>query len=276
MRYLLYIMLTVILSGCMDFSIDEKEMQQAFDGEMYQPESNTLSIDSSQVHYVYIDNNRPNLVVFIHGSPGSWSAFIDYFKNDTLLSHFDVLAIDRPGFGMSDKGTPEPSLERQAFLISEVIKLFAQPKVIMVGHSLGGPVIARVAMDNPELVDGLLFLAPSIDPEQEKYEWYRSWIETKVGGWLTPTDFWVSNEEILPLKAELEKMLPLWENISVPSIVIQGTKDNLVPKENAEFARRMLNDSLVDIRYIDGANHFIPWTYPEWVVKGIIDLKKVD
>ena len=276
MRYLLYIMLTVILSGCMDFSIDEKEMQHAFDGEMYQPESNTLTIDSSQVHYVYIDNNRHNLVVFIHGSPGSWSAFIDYFKNDTLLSHFDVLAIDRPGFGMSDKGSPEPILERQAFLISEVIKLFDQPKVIMVGHSLGGPVIARVAMDNPELVDGLLFLAPSIDPEQEKYEWYRSWIETKVGGWLTPTDFWVSNEEILPLKGELEKMLPLWENISVPSIIIQGTKDNLVPKENAEFARRMLNDSLVDIRYIEGANHFIPWTYPERVVKGIIDLKKVD
>ena len=247
-------------------------MHQAFEGKHFQPQSNILSVDSSQVHYVFIDNNRSNLVVFIHGSPGSWSAFIDYFKNDSLLSQVDMLAIDRPGFGMSDQGIPEPSLERQAYLIAEVIKQFHQPNVIMVGHSLGGPVIARVAMDYPELVDGLLFLAPSIDPEQEKYEWYRSWIDTKVGGWLTPADFWVSNEEILPLKGELEKMLPLWKNISIPSIVIQGTKDNLVPKENAEFARRMLQDSLVDIRYIEGANHFIPWSHPKTIVDALHDM----
>lgn len=249
-------------------------MQQTFAEKRYMPVSSMLDVDSSQVHFVYINNHRSNLAVFIHGSPGSWSAFIDYLKNDTLLQEFDMLAIDRPGYGRSDPGIAEPSMERQALLMAKVIEQFDQPHKVLIGHSLGGPVIARIAMDYPELVGGLLFLAPSIDPEQEKYEWYRTWIDTKVGGWVTPADFWVSNEEILPLKAELQKMLPLWNTIKVPSIVIQGTRDRLVPKENAKFARKMLNDSLIEIRYIQEANHFIPWSYHNQVVQGIIDLKK--
>ncbi|HEY5692223.1 MAG TPA: alpha/beta hydrolase [Cyclobacteriaceae bacterium] len=39
--------------------------------------------------------------------------------------------------------------------------------IILIGHSLGGTVIARMTMDSPELVDGVVMVAPSIDPEIE-------------------------------------------------------------------------------------------------------------
>ncbi|HCX20745.1 MAG: alpha/beta hydrolase [Flammeovirgaceae bacterium] len=273
MRSSFSLILIVLISGCIDFSIDREEMNHSFKDEAYIPVSNILTIDSANTHYVFIDNHKDNLAVFIHGSPGSWSAFIDFLKNDSLLESYDVVAIDRPGYGLSDRGRPIASMEKQAELMALVISQFDHTNKVLVGHSLGGPVIARVAMDYPDLVSKLVFVAPSIDPEQEKYEWYRSWIDTKVGGWLTPTDFWVSNEEILPLKEELVKMLPLWDNIAVESIVIQGTEDVLVPKENAEFARRMLRDSMVQIRYIEDANHFIPWSHPETIVKALVDLK---
>ena len=273
MRSSFSLILIVLISGCIDFSIDREEMNHSFKDEAYIPVSNIVTIDSANTHYVFIDNHKDNLAVFIHGSPGSWSAFIDFLKNDSLLESYDVVAIDRPGYGLSDRGRPIASMEKQAELMALVISQFDHTNKVLVGHSLGGPVIARVAMDYPDLVSKLVFVAPSIDPEQEKYEWYRSWIDTKVGGWLTPTDFWVSNEEILPLKEELVKMLPLWDNIEVESIVIQGTEDVLVPKENAEFARRMLRDSMVQIRYIEDANHFIPWSHPETIVKALVDLK---
>ena len=264
--------LTLSLSSCIDFSMDPSEMQEEFSEASFQPESTTIEVDSNHMHYVHILNNRPNLVVFVHGSPGSWSAFADFMKSDTLLQYFDIISVDRPGYGLSDRGRPEPGLERQAYLLAQVLKAFHHQRIVLVGHSLGGPVIARLAMDYPELTQGLVLVAPSIDPEQEKYEWYRTWIDSKVGGWLTPIDFWVSNEEILPLRQELEEMLPLWDRISVPTIVIQGTNDMLVPKENAEFARRMINDSLVDIRYLEGANHFIPWSQPNAIEEALLDL----
>ena len=261
-----------MMGGCVDFRLSGEEMQKEFEAMDIKPVSERISVDSNHIHYVYVDQGRPNLVVFIHGSPGSWSAFLNFFRTDSLLESFDMLSIDRPGFGDSDYGRPIASMEEQAFLMQEVIKKFSHQHIIVVGHSLGGPVASRLAMDFPDLIQGLVLVAPSIDPDQEKYEWYRSWVKTRIGGALTPTDFWVSNEEIMPLKTELTKMLSCWEKIKIPVIVIQGTKDVLVPKENAEFARRMLPDTLLDIRYLEGVNHFIPWSHPEQIVFGLRDL----
>ena len=224
------------------------------------------------MNYAFLDRGKETLVVFIHGSPGSWHAFIDYFKNDSLVSKVDMRSVDRPGFGLSDPGFPEPNMQKQARLIHEVISQFRHERTLLVGHSLGGPVVARLAMDFPSVYQGLILVAPSIDPEMEKKEWYRSWIKTKVGGWVTPQGFWVSNEEIMPLKDELTQMIPLWKYIQAPSIVIQGKKDMLVPWENAEFAREMLGGHAeIEVRFLEKANHFIPWSHPETIVQAIFD-----
>ncbi|MFY0599069.1 MAG: alpha/beta hydrolase [Cyclobacteriaceae bacterium] len=249
--------------------MSDEEFVDAFENEKVIPISSHLKVDSSNIHYVHTDQGKDKLLVFVHGSPGSWSAFIDFFKNDSLLDQFDMISVDRSGFGHSDYGRPEKSMQKQAYLLSKVIGQFTHQEKIMIGHSLGGPVIARLAMDYPELIQGMVMVAPSIDPEMEKYEWYRTWVQIKVVRAMTPKDLWVSNEEILPLKEELTSMLPLWKNIQIPTVVIQGTKDSLVPKENAEFASKMLSDSLVTINYLEGGNHFIPWSHPEEIVKGV-------
>jgi pimeloyl-ACP methyl ester carboxylesterase len=223
----LYILFLVLQVSCMDFYMDEKEMSRAFENEQIMPISQTMTIGENHIHYVYTDQHKDQLLIFVHGSPGSWSAFADYFKNDSLLNSFDVLSVDRPGYGGSDGGRPEVSLEKQAFLISEVIRDFGHKNKILIGHSLGGPVVARIA--------------------------------------ITPTDFWVSNEEILALPTELTLILPLWSQIKIPTIVIQGTKDQFVPKENAAFAQKMLGD-FVEVRYLQDVNHFIPWSHPSEVV----------
>ncbi|MEQ8473848.1 MAG: alpha/beta hydrolase [Marinoscillum sp.] len=272
MKQQILVICLLLLSSCIDFSISEEEMIKAFEGKLNQPVSETISIDSNHIHYVYVESGRKNLAVFIHGSPGSWSAFMDYMKNDSLLKLYDMVSIDRPGFGKSDPGRPVASLEEQARQMNAVIEQFPHENKVWIGHSLGGPVAARVAMDFPDQVQSMILIAPSIYPAMERYEWYRTWIDTRVGGWFTPQDFWVSNEEILPLKEELRLMLPMWKKISVPTVVIQGTEDDLVPKENAEFARRMIRDTLIDIRYLNEVNHFIPWSHPAEVIKAMDDL----
>ena len=138
------------------------------------------------------------------------------------------------------------------------------------GHSYGGPLIARMAMDYGEWIDALVMVAPSISPELEPQEWWRSPLNLWGIRSLLPPVFRVCNQEILPLKEELEKMQPLWKNIRCPVSVLQGMEDTLVLKENADFARKMLvNSSEVDIQMIVGDGHFILWSKIE-VVKATI------
>ncbi len=274
MTRLTYIFWVLFLTSCMDFRFTPKEMTDFLELHKDRLHSDTLEVDGQNIHYVYSDFDHDVLVVFIHGSPGSWNAFSGYLTKDTLLNNYDMLSIDRPGFGYSDYGLAEPSIKNQARLMSEVLKRFNHKKKVLVGHSLGGPVIARMAMDNPELVQGLLFLAPSIDPDMEKFEWYRVLIKTWVGDFVTPTDFWVSNEEIVPLKEELAEMVPLWSEITIPCIVIHGTNDTFVPVENADFAKKMITDSLISVNYLEGVHHFIPWTHASHIVEAIQELVK--
>ena len=94
-------------------------------------------------------------MIFVHGSPGSWNAFIDYFKNKRLTNAFDIVAVDRPGFGASDYGWPEPSLKTQVAYIKEAVGGIDKHQRWS-GHSLGGPIVARMAMDFSMEVDGLI------------------------------------------------------------------------------------------------------------------------
>ncbi|MDP4678827.1 MAG: alpha/beta hydrolase [Cyclobacteriaceae bacterium] len=189
------------------------------------------------INYTLIESGDKPLVVFLHGAPGSLSAFIDYLKNKELQESVNMISVDRPGYGHSNFGKEETSLEKQDFYISELIKLHRGTKsVILIGHSLGGPIVAKVAMKYPELVQGLIIVAGSIDPELEKEEWYRPLGRGLLGKLFLPKSFWVTNEEIYHLKNELEMILPEWKDLKIPVTLIHGIEDNLVPKENAEFA----------------------------------------
>lgn len=265
--------LTIILALCCacEFRMSDEDAKEELD-ESVRIQFGDLMVDERNLHYAFIDQNKDFQLVFLHGSPGSWNAFIDFFKMDTLLGRFDLLSVDRPGFGNSGYGEAEASLERQAFLINDVLNQFPNKKKILIGHSLGGAVVARMAIDFPDAYNGIILVAPSIDPNLEEDEWYRSVIETKVGAFFTPKEFEVSNNEIMPLKGELGLMEPLWNQIEVPTIIIQGTDDSLVPKENAAFAKRVLPDSLLKVYMLDGVNHFIPWSHPVEIIKAINQL----
>jgi pimeloyl-ACP methyl ester carboxylesterase len=174
-----------------------------------------------------------------------------------------VVVVDRPGFGSSDFGRAEKSLARQSELLGNVLKSYPNKKKILVGHSLGGPVIAKMAIDFPEEVSAIVILAGSVDPELEPNEWFRKPMASPLIRWMIPTVFTASNDEIVDLKNELELMLPEWKKITAPVTVIQGTSDDLVPQENAAFVKKMVVNAPVRLRMLDGESHFFPFSRPE-------------
>ncbi len=266
--------LTVLMDSCIQFRMSKTEIDAYFKDKETKGVIKQYAAGKRTLNYLVAGEEDKPVVVFVHGSPGSLSAFIDFMADTALLKRAQLISVDRPGFGASNYGNAEPSLQKQASLLKPILEEYkANRPIILVGHSLGGPLIARMAMDYPELVDGLVFVAASIDPELEPNEtWFRAPLATPFLKWALPRWLRASNDEIYKLKPELEEMLPLWKNIQTPSIVIQGKSDSLVPYQNADFAKRMLVNAPLKIELIEGVDHFIPWSHPQLIRQAVIDL----
>ena len=271
---LLFLIVFILFHSCMTFRMSETEVNNYFHDNNIQGSRHHYNAEKKTIYYAQAGNESKPLVLFVHGSPGSLSAFIDFLGDTALTNNALVITADRPGFGHSNFGIGEPSLEKQAAALKPILEKYQTHKpAILIGHSLGGPVIARMAIDYPELVDGLVLVAASIDPELEPNEmWFRAPLATPFLSWILPRSFRASNEEIYQLKPELENMMPLWKEIKCPVVVIQGGKDSLVPPGNADFAKKMITNAPVELVIQDDMNHFVPWTNPELIMQAILQL----
>jgi pimeloyl-ACP methyl ester carboxylesterase len=270
---LVLLTLLVILLHLADFSIGREEAIERFKAAGASPEFKSVEFADYSVHYVAVGDTANPTVLFVHGSPGVWDNFIDQMTDPELLKSFRMIAIDRPGFGNTNPGSPERSIAVQAEVIAEVLKA-ENETAILAGHSYAGPVIVKAAIDHSELVNGLLLLAASVDPDLEETLWIQIPFHYKAFSWLLPGDLYSSNEEILALKQELANMNSEWDQIEVPVSIIQGTNDRLVPMENAYFAERKLRNTPATLIMVEGMDHFIPWTNPELITEELIRLEK--
>lgn len=261
---LLLALLGLKLSGKADMRTSQADFIQKLkdSGQTQAPQFETYTQAGHQMHYVQVGENKElPVLVFLHGCPGSSDAYSVYLSDTSLAKKAILISVDRAGYGFSDFGKTEPSLEKQANQLLPILEKYQSNKVILVGHSFGGPVAARTAMDYPNLVDGLVMIAPSISPELEPANWWRKIVDFPLIRWIIPTSFCVCNQEILPLKSELELMMPLWKNIKAKTVVIQGTKDNLVPADNANFAAEQLKGiTEVKLEMVQDGDHFILWS----------------
>ena len=224
-----------------------------------------------RLHVVVAGRSDPGSprVLFVHGSPGTWEAWHEFLDDPALRERAMLLAPDRPGYGGSRRGHTEASMVGQAAALAAVLEAFPGPPAVVVGHSLGGPIAARLAMDRPELVADLVLIAPSIDPALESHRWYNVAGSMRMVQWFLPVDWIVSNRELWPLRRELSAMLPLWGRLRAPVTLIQGDADELVSPANADFAERVLAGHDLVVERFPGENHFILWKRPAIVERAI-------
>ncbi|MBK6905397.1 MAG: alpha/beta hydrolase [Saprospirales bacterium] len=280
-RYLFLLIPILLFAMCkselMSFRRSEARTVRYFEKKgLEAPRFYTIETEGRSIHYTHVGDSTKPLVVLVHGSPGSSSAFLSFLADPRLTEFAQVVAVDRPGNGYSDFGRSEPSLEKQASALRPILERHRAGSAIVLGHSYGGPVVARMAMDFPELVDGVFIVAGSIDPELEPREWWRKPIDHPLLRWIFPTSMVVANQEIRPLYEELQAMMPLWEKVTCPVTVVQGTNDTLVPSGNADFAVRMsVNSSRLDCRMVEGGSHFILWTMQDYLVDLLRDMAEL-
>jgi uncharacterized protein len=256
---LLFILACLIFDHYYQFRRSDKDLKQFYSANDIKANLGYYHSNGRKLRYVSVGNeNAKGTLVFLHGSPGSMSFYSRRFADQDIIEKFHIYAIDRPGYGYSGFGNPEPSIKKQSEMIRDLIDGMhhVQHPIIIVGSSYGAAIACRLSMDHPDLVDGLVLTGPAIGPGLEKYFWFTPIIESPVIRWVIPRMFRSANTEKVHHREELEKMLPYWKNIHVPVAYLQGEKDEIVDTANAGFARKYLvNAAFLDIQFVKGRGH---------------------
>ncbi|HKB01700.1 MAG TPA: alpha/beta hydrolase [Gemmataceae bacterium] len=89
-------------------------------------------------------------LVFLHG----WCGDREYWKNqvEPFAADYRVVALDQAGHGESGKDRKEWTTAGLAGDVEAVVKALGLKRVILVGHSMGGPVTLMAAKRLPEAV----------------------------------------------------------------------------------------------------------------------------
>lgn len=143
-----------------------------------------LQVNGSGMHVIARGPETAPPVLLIHGASANAREFTGTLA-PRLEEGFRVLMVDRPGHGWSARFTGAERLGAQAAQMAGVLEQLAPgQRAVIAGHSFGGAVALRVALDRPDLVAGLVLLSPVTHDwgDGDGTAWYNSVAATPVAG----------------------------------------------------------------------------------------------
>jgi pimeloyl-ACP methyl ester carboxylesterase len=243
-------------------------------------------------------------ILFIHGIPTSgqlWSGVVEKMRGS-----FTCMAIDLPGLGKTQKiSSGLRHLEAVAEEIEQIRVQHNIEKWHVVGHDAGSAIAVHYAYRFQQRVDRLALLSPAVFPELQPFHLFRIVRSPVIGELLAPVvnaifwniamryatepqcselsdtvkDFhapfagplgawrlmsilrWGNPAEVL---ASIPAMLP---QLTVPTLIFQGSRDKAVPEHFAQRAGALIPQSKVIM--VD-SGHFIPLNNPEVVATELL------
>ena len=129
-----------------------------------------------------------------------------------------MISVTRSGWRNDEAKVP--SLDDQAAALRPLLDMDRRGGLLM-GHSYGGPVIARTAMNYSELIAGLIFVATTGDPELSAPRWYNR-LAAALPRFVLGASLKGANAEIMRLCPQLEAMVPRWQDLTMPVLIVQG------------------------------------------------------
>lgn len=220
------------------------------------------------------------------GSHETWSNFIELAKNE-----FEVICIDLPCFGTEPCPTFAWGIDEYAEFVERKIVAIGRP-IILLGHSFGGQVAAKVAINRPDLISDLILVcAAAIRPWRPVRRLFFG-IIAKIGKLFFSIPFvekrslWAKHmlyrivgshdyEEAADVKKEIFKKIIRTDlskslsGIKLPTVVVWGEKDTYVPlRYGKEIARLIPNSKLYVIPRI---GHGVHLREPKTLLKFIIE-----
>jgi len=123
----------------------------------WRPHVHRLELPGATVNYAEIGEGEP--IVFVHGLTSSWQAWLENMPHFAERGH-RAIALDLPGFGASPMPFwPIDMYAYGRLLLDFCEKLGIERDATVVGNSMGGLVAAEAVLSAPERFNGLVLVS---------------------------------------------------------------------------------------------------------------------
>ncbi|MHA3684184.1 alpha/beta fold hydrolase [Leucobacter sp. HY1910] len=214
--------------------------------------------------------------VLVHGIGMGRIVFDDVAP--ILAQRGRVIALDLPGFGDSPEPGSDTEIVETAANLARFIRDEQLGRVVLVGHSMGTQITAQLAADHPELVNGLVLIAPTINRLERSVMKQTERMAQDLSGeglkvlatglyeYFKTSPLWFANKLKFMLDHRLEDVCP---RVTVPALVLAGETDRVCPREwVAEVAAALPKSTM---RVIPDRGHEAVIKSPEPVASMILE-----
>lgn len=261
-----------------------------------------ITNDGVKVAYETHGAGTPIVLMMGLGLPGMiWHDLVD----DLVAHDFMAIIPDNRGTGHSDAPLPPYFMEDMSEDVAMIIEDAGVDQAMVVGVSFGGMLAQHVALNHPDKVSGLLLAAttcgvfPGIFPRLEAI-----WLLLKMvfaGTTVTfdeaqklfahpsstarVTDLFRKWEDVLEelptppwailgqlLAAAFHRTGDSLANIKVPTRVVTGDSDFLIPPENSEILADLIPNATLSV--VPKAGHVFIHEHPEALLSNILALRE--
>jgi pimeloyl-ACP methyl ester carboxylesterase len=223
-----------------------------------------IKFTPDEVRYLQIGDTTKTPLLLIHGAPGGLFDWLAIAKQDRLYEQYYLLIPERPGYGGTRPKRAEPSVTAQGQALLPILRAQSKP-VVVVGHSYGAPVAVTLGALAPERIQHIYGISGAYDPELEVTFGISYCINFQFFRYLLPSPIWVSNVEKLGHPQALREALPLFQSVKVPTTLIHGTADTLVPFENSTYLQALL-PTQTPLIALPGQEHPVHVMLPDYFV----------
>ena len=265
----------LVFGGCFRrYFLSEKDIAKFYETHGPAPVYHSYDTLGHRVFYASVNEQRTDLplLILVHGSPGGWWVYLNMLTDPRLLERFRMISVDRPGFGKSDLQRRRVSLEETTNLLSPLVRKGGEAGCYLLGRSYGGPVVAKLAAQQQERVKGLVLLSSASSPKLEKFWWFSKPADRPPIRWFLGKPVRRASDEKFAHVEELERMLPVWAQITAPTVVMHGGNDWIVDTANGAFMDRELVHAPHRLIRLPGVGHRISNEAPDRVVEVLLEL----
>lgn len=252
--------------------------------EVKKVEGSFVSGSGVRTHYIK-EGSGDTVIVFIHGFGGSTYS---WRKNMAALAQtYTVVSVDVRGFGYTSRDpASEYSPRGYATHVSTFLDILGIRRPIIVGHSLGGEVAIRIALQRPEDIAGLVLIDSAGLPSDRSFtvppvpqplqttlirfatskRAVRAGLERAfydpslvdgemIAAYRDPLDVEKAEEMLWRMTRTMAPQLNRSEiaQISVPTLIIWGKEDRLIPLQKGEELAALIKGSRLVV--LDRAGH---------------------
>lgn len=253
-----------------------------------------VTVNDAKIRYLQ-EGTSKKVMVLIHGLGASaerWEEVLPHFKKK-----FTVIVPDLIGFGKSDKPNVDYTVEFFAQFVDSFLKKLGIKEAVIVGSSLGGQIAIEYCWQHQTSVHKLVLVSPSGATRQSTpalnayvtaalypdYETAKNAFEIMTGnnkqvsektihGFVQrmqmPNAKFAFLSTLLGLKNAPE-LTPKLEILQVPTLVIWGSLDPVIPVQYAEYFVKKIRDCR--FYQMEGCGHTPYVEDPENFVKIVMD-----